>query len=66
MATSAPFRQADLTRALRGVAKAGIRPARAEIDSSGKIVIVLGEAGAERVEVSPLDDWRTRRGTRSD
>jgi hypothetical protein len=66
MATSVPFRQADLTRALKGVAKAGIKPTRAEIDSSGKIVIVLGEAGAKSVEVLPLDNWRTRRGTRSD
>ena len=62
---AALFRQADLTRALKGVARAGIKPARAEIDSAGKIVIVL-ESGAGDKDTLPLDDWRARRGTRSD
>lgn len=39
------FRQADVTRALRGAIAAGQRVARAEIDPNGKIVIVFG-AGA--------------------
>jgi hypothetical protein len=58
---AALFRQADLTRALKGVARAGIKPARAEIDSAGKIVIVL-ESGAGDKDASPLDEWRARRG----
>jgi hypothetical protein len=58
---AALFRQTDLTRALKGVARAGIKPARAEIDSAGKIVIVL-ESGAGDKDTSPLDDWRARRG----
>jgi hypothetical protein len=62
---AASFRQVDLTRALKGVAKAGMKPARAEINSAGKIVIVL-EPSVESADVSPLDDWRTRRGARSD
>jgi hypothetical protein len=62
---AATFRQVDLTRALKGVAKAGMKPARAEINSAGKIVIVL-EPSVESADVSPLDDWRTLRGARSD
>ena len=58
---AALFRQADLTRALKGVARAGVKPARAEIDSAGKIVIVL-ESGAGDKDTLPLDDWRARRG----
>jgi hypothetical protein len=63
---AAPFRQVDLTRALKGVAKAGMKPARAEIDSAGKIVIVLERSVEDDPDTSPLEDWRTRRGTRSD
>jgi hypothetical protein len=59
---AASFTQSDLTRALKGVAKAGLMPARAEIDSTGKIVIVLREPSAESVDGSLLDDWRARRG----
>jgi hypothetical protein len=62
---AAQFRQADLTRALKGIAKAGMKPARAEIDSAGKIVIVL-ESSAGDADALPLDDWRAGRGTRSD
>jgi hypothetical protein len=62
---AAPFRQVDLTRALKGVAKAGMTATRAEIDSAGKIVIVL-ENSVESADALPLDDWRTCRGTRSD
>jgi hypothetical protein len=61
---AASFTQIHLTRALKGVAKAGFVPARAEIDSAGKIVIILREPSAESVDGSPLDDWRDHRGSR--
>jgi hypothetical protein len=60
---AASFTQIHLTRALRGVAKAGFVPARAEIDSAGKIVIVLREPSVESVDGSSLDDWRAHRGS---
>jgi hypothetical protein len=37
------FRQADLTRAVRGVKAAGVEVARVEIDRDGKIVIMMGK-----------------------
>jgi len=53
---AATFRQRDVTRALRGVAAAGMQAAQVEIDQTGKIVIQLGNA--ERVEPSnALDKW---------
>jgi hypothetical protein len=39
------FRQADITRAVRAVTKAGISIARVEVDKTGKIVVVAGEPG---------------------
>ncbi len=36
----ASFKQSDVTRAIKGVANAGMRVGRVEITSSGKIVIL--------------------------
>lgn len=36
----AAFKQADVTRALKGVEKAGYKAARIEIDQTGKIVVI--------------------------
>jgi hypothetical protein len=62
MARPAPFRQADLTRALKGALNAGVKPSRAEIDADGKLVIVFDD---ESAEVMPLDKWRAGRGSRA-
>ena len=40
---------------------AGVNIARVEIDKSGKIVIVAGDAKAEMSELAPLDAWREHR-----
>ena len=45
MTAAARFKQADVTRAVRGVVEAGMRVGRVEIDPSGKIVI-LSESAA--------------------
>lgn len=37
------FRQRDLTRAVKAVAAAGVEIARAEIDKTGKIIVVAGK-----------------------
>lgn len=66
MGRRASFALTDLTRALKGVAKAGMTAARAEIDASGKIVIVFSGSDTE-TEISTLDNWRAgRRGPRKD
>jgi hypothetical protein len=56
------FKQADVSRALRGAVSAGLKPARAEIDASGRIIIVFGEANAE--PVTDFDDWKAKRDAR--
>ena len=55
------FRQQDVTRAVKAVTAAGVNIARVEIDKSGKIVIVAGDAKAELSELAPLDAWREHR-----
>jgi hypothetical protein len=40
------FRRTDLTRAIKGAIAAGIEIASAEIDPTGKIVIVFGKSVA--------------------
>lgn len=60
------FRQIDLTRAVKGIVAAGVPTARAEIEPSGKIVIVFGEPDVQVDAPSPLDDWRKSRGARTD
>ena len=54
------FRQADITRAVKAVAEAGVEVARVEIDKAGKIVIVTGkpgEANGESEIANDLDRW---------
>jgi len=52
------FRQADVTRALRGALDAGLLVARVEIDRDGRIVIIQGqpdERAAQRHAAAELD-----------
>jgi hypothetical protein len=48
------FRQTDLTRAVRAVQAAGCKDARIEIDTDGKITILIGSA-AEPATVQDND-----------
>lgn len=57
-ARPAPFRQADLARALKAAAAAGLDVGRVEIDPSGKIVIVTAKDAP--ASVSELDQWMSR------
>ncbi|WP_298106488.1 hypothetical protein [Bradyrhizobium sp.] len=50
------FRQADLTKALKGAVAAGINVDRIEIDRAGKIVVVAGAAGKDTPE-SDANEW---------
>lgn len=49
----ATFKQADVTRAARGVVAAGLPVGRVEIDREGRIVILIADGGAS-VE---KNDW---------
>jgi hypothetical protein len=40
---SCTFRQRDVTAAVKAVAAAGCKVARVELDTSGKLVLVIGE-----------------------
>ncbi len=64
MARRQTFKQADVSRALKGAVNAGLSVARAEIDAAGRIVLVF--TSPERVEApaSALEDWKARRGSR--
>jgi hypothetical protein len=48
------FKQADVTRAVKAVAAAGIEISRVEIDREGKIVVVTGKPQAS---TSDRNEW---------
>ena len=52
MSKAARFKQADLTRAIVGAKKAGMRVGSVEIDANGKIVIL-----ADRSAKSDSREW---------
>lgn len=58
MTAPARFRQADLTRALRGAEAAGVRPVRVEIDGNGRIVMTFDQAQAPKGAANSWDDLR--------
>ncbi len=60
------FRQADLTRAIKGARDAGVEVTRAEIAKDGKIIIVMGKIGevdavAELTPDDELEHWRSKK-----
>jgi hypothetical protein len=52
------FKEADLTRALRAVKKAGREVVRAEIARDGRIVLVFKKSEEALVERNEWDEWR--------
>jgi hypothetical protein len=54
----ATFKQADLTRALRAVEKAGRDLISAEIARDGRIVLVFKNGEEVLVERNEWDEWR--------
>jgi hypothetical protein len=61
-----PFRQQDVTRAIKGAVAAGVDIARVEIDRTGKIVIVTGkplDATSPQDELNrELQEWEAGHG----
>ena len=57
------FKQADVTRAIKGARAAGMEPTRVEIYQDGRIVIFGDEGGAGPDEA--LDEWLRNRNARS-
>ncbi len=54
----ATFRQSDVTRAIEAVKAAGESVGRVEVDSTGKIIVVLGRApGQIGQEPSAETSW---------
>jgi hypothetical protein len=58
-----PFRQVDISRAVKGATAAGLVVGRVEIDQDGKIVIVSGE-GRPIETTTPLDAWKAKKNAR--
>lgn len=50
--TQAPFKQVDVTRAVKGAVAAGLSVGRVEIDRSGKIVVVMANNAT-----SEINEW---------
>lgn len=56
------FRQADVSRALKGAKGAGLEILRVEIDQTGKIVIVSGQAVTDALDHHAA--WKAKRDAR--
>jgi len=55
-----PFKQVDLTRALRATRAAGVEVARIEIDTeTGKIIVIAG-TGEPPTPANAFDRWKAR------
>ena len=61
--TAAAFRQADVTRAARGAAAAGLRVSSIKIGPDGRIEILTGDAPP--VEVDVFSEWKAKRNAGS-
>lgn len=56
------FKEADITRVVRGATKAGVKVARVELES-GKITVFAADVDA-KTPATALEDWIARRGSR--
>jgi hypothetical protein len=53
-----PFKQGDVTKALKGAVNAGLSVRRVEIDRDGKIVVITGDALPSAKSGNEWDDVR--------
>jgi hypothetical protein len=54
--TPSPFRQQDVTKAVKAVAAAGVGIARVEIDKSGKITIIAASAPSQDDRTTAVEE----------
>jgi hypothetical protein len=54
-----PFRERDVTRAVKAVAKAGVEIARVEIDPNGKILVIAGKPTVTEDNATNTNPWDT-------
>jgi hypothetical protein len=52
-----PFRQTDVSRAVRGAVAAGLTVQRVEVDKAGKIVVVVGSPAETVPLTTPRNDF---------
>jgi hypothetical protein len=62
MSSRTPFTQANLTRALKGAQKAGLKVDRVEIKPSGEFVLFSSDPPSD--SATELDAWRAKRNAR--
>ena len=55
--TASPFKQRDVTRAVKAVAAAGVGIARVEIDRTGKITIIAASASQTPEQGREANEW---------
>jgi hypothetical protein len=51
------FRQQDLTKAIKGVAAAGMHVTRVEIDKAGRIAIITTDVSDQPGENTEVNEW---------
>jgi hypothetical protein len=51
------FRQRDVTKAVKAIVAAGCEVARAEIEPSGKITVIVGKPQATTEEGQGVNEW---------
>jgi hypothetical protein len=61
----APFRQSDVTRAVRAVQAAGVRVGEVSIDAHGLIVVKSAPETAAPAS-TPLQQWRDQRARKAE
>lgn len=57
MSRPAPFRQVDVTRALKSAKAAGLPVREYGIDANGKITVKIGEPDQTSAAPSPDNEW---------
>lgn len=58
------FRQADVSRLLKGALDAGLKPSRAEITPEGKIVVSFGADAPAQEPADAFDRWMAQKNAR--
>lgn len=56
MTARAAFKQAEVTKAIKGVVAAGMKPSGIRIDPTGAIVVMFGEGSPKAANSNPWDE----------